>query len=48
MATITLKGDKISTLGSLPSLGNEAPEFTLTKKDLSDASLSHYKGKKLY
>jgi len=47
MATITLKGDKISTLGSLPSVGNEAPEFTLTKKDLSDASLSDYKGKKI-
>lgn len=47
MATITLKGDEILTLGSLPSVGNEAPEFTLTKKDLSDVSLSHYKGKKV-
>jgi len=47
MATVTLKGNAINTLGSLPAVGSTAPEFTLTKGDLSDARLSDYKGKKV-
>ena len=47
MATVTLKGNAINTLGSLPAVGSMAPEFTLTKGDLSDARLSDYKGKKV-
>ncbi len=47
MAKITLKGNAINTLGSLPSVGTVAPDFKLTKTDLSDVSLADYKGKKL-
>ncbi|MBN2614548.1 MAG: thiol peroxidase [Bacteroidales bacterium] len=47
MAEITLKGNKIHTLGSLPAKGEEAPDFTLVKNDLSEAKLSDYKGKKV-
>lgn len=47
MATITLKGNEIHTEGSLPSIGAEAADFTLTKSDLSDVSLADFKGKKV-
>ncbi len=47
MAKITLKGNEINTAGELPSIGQEAPLFTLTKTDLSNVSLSDYKGKKV-
>lgn len=47
MATITLKGNNINTAGSLPEVGHEAPLFTLTKTDLSNTSLSDFKGKKV-
>ena len=46
MATVTLKGNEIHTSGSLPEVGSMAPEFTLTKGDLSSATLNDYKGKK--
>lgn len=46
MATITLKGNKITTNGDLPAVGKQAPEFKLTKQDLSDVGLANYKGKK--
>lgn len=45
MATITLKGNPISTIGTLPAKGSAAPEFKLTKSDLSDASLKDFAGK---
>jgi thiol peroxidase len=45
MATITLKGNTIETIGTLPETGSSAPDFTLTKTDLSDGSLSEYAGK---
>lgn len=47
MAEITLKGNKIHTLGNLPAKGEEAPDFTLVKTDLSEGKLSDYKGKKV-
>lgn len=45
MAQITFKGDSVNTVGSLPAVGTEAKDFTLTGTDLSDKSLSNYKGK---
>ena len=39
MAEITLKGNKIHTCGQLPMVGSQAPDFVLTKTDLSDVSL---------
>lgn len=47
MATVTLKGNAIHTSGELPSIGSKAPNFKLTKGDLSDVTLEDFKGKKL-
>ncbi|MCU0241591.1 MAG: thiol peroxidase [Vicinamibacteria bacterium] len=46
MATITLKGNAIHTVGNLPAVGAQAPDFSLTKADLGDASLKDFAGKK--
>ncbi|MBC6998460.1 thiol peroxidase [Cytophaga sp. FL35] len=47
MATVTLKGNEIHTLGNLPENGSTAPAFSLVKNDLSTASLSDYAGKRV-
>ncbi|WP_047414700.1 thiol peroxidase [Cellulophaga sp. Hel_I_12] len=47
MATVTLKGNQIYTIGNLPSKGVSAPNFELTKNDLSTATLADYRGKKV-
>lgn len=47
MASITLKGSPIHTIGNLPETGNQAPDFSLVKTDLSEASLADYKGNRL-
>ena len=44
MATVTLKGSKIHTSGSLPNKGEKAPNFKLTATDLSSKSLDDFKG----
>lgn len=46
MATVTLKGNPCQTAGELPAVGAQAPDFTLTKGDLSDVGLSDFAGKK--
>ena len=46
MATVTLKGNPCNTNGELPAVGSQAPDFTLTKGDLSDVGLSTFAGKK--
>ena len=47
MASITLKGNPIHTIGNLPETGNQAPDFSLVKTDLSEASLADFKGNRL-
>lgn len=47
MASLTLKGNTINSLGSLPAVGSAAKDFTLVKGDLSTTSLSDFKGKKV-
>ena len=47
MATITLKGNAVETVGNLPATGSAAPAFDLVKTDLSSATLESYKGKNL-
>lgn len=44
MATVTLKGDKIHTSGTLPEKGSKAPGFKLTNTDLKEKQLSDYNG----
>ncbi len=47
MAKITLGGNPVNTIGELPVVGNVAPDFTLTKTDLSTASLADFAGSKV-
>lgn len=47
MATITFNSSPINTSGSLPKLGQQAPDFKLTSGDLSEKSLTDFKGKKV-
>jgi thiol peroxidase len=46
MALVTFKGTTARTRGQLPRLGSRAPDFVLTKDDLSDVSLADFKGKR--
>ncbi|MBF0435738.1 MAG: thiol peroxidase [Magnetococcales bacterium] len=47
MASIALKGGATHTCGNLPAVGAPAPDFCLTKTDLSDVSLKDFAGKKV-
>lgn len=47
MATITLKGNEIHTSGTLPTVGNNAPDFKLTTNSLGAVSLADYKGSRV-
>ena len=47
MAEITLKGNPIHTNDQLPTEVKSAPDFKLTKTDLSDVSLNDFKGKRV-
>lgn len=46
MATITLKGNTIHTIGDLPKTGTKAPSFKLVDANLSDVTLANFQGKK--
>ena len=47
MASITLGGNPANTVGNLPAKNSKAPDFILTKSDMSSVSLSDYSGSKL-
>jgi len=47
VAKITFKGSEIHTKGELPQVGDMAPDFILTKKDLSDVGLADFSGKRV-
>jgi thiol peroxidase len=47
MARITFKGNPVNTSGNLPAVGTKAPDFRLTKTDLSDIGLKDLAGKKV-
>ena len=47
MAKITLGGTPVETIGNLPEVGSQAPDFTLTASDLSIQKLSDFKGQKV-
>ncbi len=42
-----MAGNVVSTNGELPKIGEQIKDFVLVKNDLSRASLSEFKGKKL-
>ena len=47
MASITLKGNPVSTIGSLPEIGQQLPDFDLITNGLSHVSLKDFVGSKL-
>src|SRR5580700_6245211 len=47
MTIITLNGSPVHTIGTLPAIGTHAPDFTLTKTDLSEISLKNQQGTKV-
>ena len=47
MTTITFKGSPVHTSGSLPTVGSQAPDFSLVAGDLSEKGLSSYSGKRV-
>ena len=46
MARVTLKGNPFETIGELPAVGSQAPDFRLVGADLKDVSLGDFAGKK--
>lgn len=46
MSQVTFKGSPVQVTGTLPSVGEKAPAFTLTGSDLSDKGLEAFGGKK--
>lgn len=47
MATVTLQGNPVTTIGELPAVGSIAPAFELVKSDLSDLKIEDLAGKKV-
>ncbi len=47
MATVTFQGNPVQTIGELPSVGAQAPEFTLVGADLGDITLAGLAGKRV-
>lgn len=46
MTTVTLKGNKINTNGTLPANGTKAPNFTLVSTDLKEMNLESFGNKR--
>jgi thiol peroxidase len=46
MATVTLRGNPLTTSGEIPAAGSTAPDFRLTGLDLKDISLGNVAGSK--
>lgn len=47
MASITLKGTPVTTIGSLPAVGRPAPAFSLVRTDLSTVTSQDLRGKRV-
>jgi thiol peroxidase len=47
MAEFKLKGNPFHTVGELPAVGSPAPDFKLTKTDLSEVALKDLKGRRV-
>ena len=47
MTTITFKGSPLHLVGSLPSVGQKAPDFTLLANDLTPRELKDFTGRTL-
>lgn len=47
MAQTKFQGNTVNTNSDLPSVGSQAPEFTVTGSDLADISAADFNGKKI-
>ena len=47
MATVTLTGNPLRTIGELPAIGSRAPDFRLVKTDLAETTLPDHAGRTL-
>lgn len=47
MATVTLKGNEIHTIGNLPSVGSSVPAYQLTGVNLAPITNAQFAGKKV-
>lgn len=47
MSSITLNGSPLHTVGNLPAIGSQAPDFIATKTDLSELQLSNLLGQRI-
>lgn len=47
MASITLGGNPVNTIGTLPAVGTAAPDFSLVKSDMNMGTLQDYRGSKV-
>jgi len=47
MASITIGGNPVQTIGTLPEVGSPAPDFNLVREDLSTCTLQDYRGSKV-
>lgn len=47
MAKITLGGNETQTVGNLPEVGTNAPDFHLVSKDMQEKTLASYHGQKV-
>jgi len=47
MAEVTFKGDTVHTVGELPAVGQQAPDFELLGVDLAPLRLSDLRGKRV-
>jgi thiol peroxidase len=47
MSQVTFKGSPVNTNGTLPKVGEQAPDFSLTSGDLSQKSLKDFEGKRI-
>jgi thiol peroxidase len=47
MTTVTLRGNSVETIGSLPAIGSTAPDFTLVGADLGEIKKTDFPQKRL-
>ena len=47
MSAITLNGSPVQTIGNLPAISTQAPDFTVTKTDLGEIHFKNFLGTKI-
>jgi len=47
MASVTLGGNPVNTIGDLPSVGAQAPDFNVTTAELANVASDEFRGKRV-